>query len=227
MRHDLRMEAYGRGRGADPDAALLDGLRAGDEVSFVTLIERYHLPLLRLTRLRVGNDAAAEDVVQETWLAVLAGIGRFEGRASFRTWLFRIADNRAITRGRQDSRIVPLGQLLSDAADDEGRGWTVDPGRFLADGQPWAGHWAVAPASWAPDAEERLLAAETMAAITGAISELPPAQQVVVTLRDVEGWSSEDVCAALEISAGNQRVLLHRARAQLRAALDGHLQPPA
>ena len=227
MRHDPRMEANGAGRGADPDAALLDGLRAGDEAAFVTLVERYHRPLLRLTRLRVGNDAAAEDVVQETWLAVLAGLGRFEGRASFRTWLFRIADNRAITRGLQDSRTVPLRQVFSDAADNEGRGWTVDPDRFLAEGQPWAGHWAVAPASWAPDAEERLLAAETMAAITGAISELPPAQQVVVTLRDVEGWSSEDVCAALEISPGNQRVLLHRARARLRAALDGHLQPPA
>jgi RNA polymerase sigma-70 factor (ECF subfamily) len=227
MRHDPRMKATPPGPGTDPDAALLDGLRAGDEAAFVTLVERYHRPLLRLTRLRVGNDAAAEDVVQETWIAVLAGLGRFEGRASFRTWLFRIADNRAITRGLQDSRTVPLGQLLSDAADDDGRAWTVDPDRFLADGERWAGHWAAAPASWAPDAEERLLAAETMAAITGAISELPPAQQLVVTLRDVEGWSSEDVCVALEISPGNQRVLLHRARARLRAVLDGHLQPPA
>jgi len=221
------MEAGTPGRGADPDAALLVGLRAGDEAAFVTLVERYHRPLLRLTRLRVGNDAAAEDVVQETWLAVLAGIARFEGRATFRTWLFRIAENRAITRGRRDSRTVPLGQIFSDAADDEGRGWTVDPDRFLAEGRPWAGHWAVPPASWAPDAEERLLAAETLAAITDAIAELSPAQQVVVTLRDVEGWSSEDVCAALEISPGNQRVLLHRARARLRAALDGQLRSPA
>jgi RNA polymerase sigma-70 factor (ECF subfamily) len=227
MRHHPRMEATGPGGGADPDAALLVGLRTGDEAAFVTLVERYHRPLLRLTRLRVGNDAAAEDVVQETWLAVLAGLARFEGRSSFRTWLFRIAENRAITRGRRDSRTVPLGQLLSDAADDDGGGPTVDPDRFLADGRPWAGHWAVSPASWAPDAEERLLAAETLAAITGAISELPPSQQVVVTLRDVEGWSSEDVCAALEISPGNQRVLLHRARARLRAALDVQLRPPA
>jgi len=227
MRHHPRMEARGPGRGADPDAALLTGLHTGDDAAFVTLVERYQRPLLRLARLRVGNDAAAEDVVQETWLAVLAGLARFEGRSSFRTWLFRIADNRAITRGRRDARIVPLGELLSDVADDDRRGWTVDPDRFLAHGRPWAGHWAAPPASWAPDAEKLLLAAETLAAISSAISELPPAQQVVVTLRDVEGWPSEDVCAALEISPGNQRVLLHRARARLRAALDDHLRPPA
>ena len=227
MGHDPRMGGTGPGPGEDRDAELLVGLRAGDEAAFVTLVERYHRPLLRLARLRVGNDAAAEDIVQETWLAVLAGIARFEGRASFRTWLFRIADNRAITRGRQDSRTVPLGRLFSDAADDESGRRTVDPDRFLPAGQPWAGHWAIAPASWAPDAEERLVAAETLAVIRSAISALSPAQQVVVTLRDVEGWSSEEVCAALEISAGNQRVLLHRARARLRATLDGRLRPVA
>jgi RNA polymerase sigma-70 factor (ECF subfamily) len=226
MRHDLRVNDRDHGSGADPDAALLVGLRAGDEAAFVTLVERYQRPLARLARLRVANDAAAEDVVQETWLAVLGGLARFEGRSSFRTWLFRIAENRAITRGRGDARLLPLGELLSDAAGEAGRGPTVAQDRFLAGGR-WDGHWAIAPESWAPDAEQHLLAGEARAVLAAAIAELPPAQQIVLTLRDVEGWPSEDVCTALEISPGNQRVLLHRARARLRVALDGLLRSPA
>jgi RNA polymerase sigma-70 factor (ECF subfamily) len=213
-------EAGGR-PAADPDASLLAGLRAGDEGAFVALVERYHRPLLGLARRRVGDDSAAEDIVQETWLAVLEGLARFEERSSFRTWLFRIADNRAISRGRRDARTVPLGDGAGD--DDEEAGPTVDADRFIAAGRPWAGHWAVPPDRWAPAAEERLLAGELRATVAAAIAELPPAQQIVVTLRDVEGWPSEDVCAALEISPGNQRVLLHRARAYLRAALDREL----
>jgi len=192
----------------------------------VALVERYQRPLTRLARLRVANDAAAEDVVQETWLAVLGGLARFEGRSSFRTWLFRIAENRAITRAKGDARLLPLGKLLSDAAEDDGPGPTVDQDRFLAEGR-WMGHWAIAPESWAPDAEQHLLDGEARTVLAAAIAELPPAQQVVVTLRDVEGWPSEDVCAALQISPGNQRVLLHRARARLRVALAGHLRSPA
>lgn len=226
MRHDRRVDDRDHESGADPDAALLAGLRAGDEAAFVALVERYQRPLARLARLRVANDEAAEDVVQETWVAVLRGLARFEGRSSFRTWLFRITTNRAITRGKGDARLLPLGELLSDAADETGRGPTEPSDRFLAGGR-WNGHWAVAPESWAPDAEEHLLASETRAVLAEAIAELPPAQQVVVTLRDVEGWPSEEVCAALEISPGYQRVLLHRARARLRVALDGHLRSPA
>jgi RNA polymerase sigma-70 factor (ECF subfamily) len=226
MGHHPRMGVQGSVSGTDPDGALLAGLRAGDEGAVVALVERYQRPLQRFARLRVADDAAAEDVVQETWLAVLAGLDRFEGRSAFRTWLFRIAENRAITRGRRDSRTVPLGRLMSDAADDEGHAPTVDPERFLAEGR-WAGHWSAPPAAWAPDAAERLLAAETRTVVAAAIAELPPAQQVVVTLRDVEGWSSDEVCAALEISPGNQRVLLHRARARLRVVLDRRLAAPA
>jgi RNA polymerase sigma-70 factor (ECF subfamily) len=207
---------------ADPDAALVDALRAGDEAAFVALVERYHRPLMRLARLRVGDDDTAEDVVQETWLAVLGALSSFEGRSSFRTWLSRIAENRAISRGRRDQRTVPLGGL---ADDDEADLATVPLDRFIADGRAWAGHWAIAPESWAPGAEQRLEARETMEVLAAAIADLPLSQQVVVTLRDVEGWSSEDVCAALEISSGNQRVLLHRARAKLRTALDAHLRP--
>jgi len=204
------------------DVALVASLRNGDERAFSGIVEQLNGPLLRLARLYVATGATAEEVVQETWLGVLRGLDRFEGRASFRTWVFRIATNRAMTRGRRERRDIPLSALL-DPADDPG-GPAVEPERFLPPGAQWAGHWAVPPERWAPDVEAHLLTKETRALIEASIEELAPAQRIVMTLRDVEGWDADEVCAALEITPGNQRVLLHRARSRVRAALERHFR---
>jgi RNA polymerase sigma-70 factor (ECF subfamily) len=203
------------------DVALVAALRSGDERAFAAIVEQLNGPLLRLARLYVDTVSAAEEVVQETWLGVLRGLERFEARASFRTWVFRIATNRAKTHGGRERRNISLSALL-DPADDPG-GPSVNPERFLPPGAQWAGHWAVPPERWAPDVEAHLLAKETRELIEASIEELAPAQRIVMTLRDVEGWDAEEVCAALEITPGNQRVLLHRARSRVRAVLERHL----
>jgi len=205
------------------DVALVAALRGGDERAFARIVDELNGPLHRVARFYVQSSAAAEEVVQETWLGVLRGLDRFEARASFRTWVFRIATNRAMTHGRRERRDIPLSALL-DPADDPG-GPAVDPERFLAPGEEWAGGWAVPPGRWAPDAEAHLLAKETRALIQASLEDLAPAQRIVMTLRDVDGWSTEEVCAALEITPGNQRVLLHRARSHVRAMLERHLAP--
>jgi RNA polymerase sigma-70 factor (ECF subfamily) len=197
---------------------LVDGLRAGSEAAFRELMRMYGASMLRVAQLYVRSRAVAEEVVQETWLGVLKGIGRFEGRSSLKTWLFRILTNTAKTRGEREGRSVPFSAL--DGADDDG-GATVDPDRFLGPEERFPGHWSSPPSSWEP--EERLLAAETLDVVQAAIDALPPAQAIVITMRDVEGFSSEEVRNALDISETNQRVLLHRARAKVRRALEDHL----
>jgi RNA polymerase sigma-70 factor, ECF subfamily len=190
----------------DPDARLLAGLRAGDEAAFVELVRRYSPALLRLAQAYVPSRAIAEEVVQETWLGVLRGIDRFEGRSTVKTWLFRIAANRARTRGAREPRTLPL-------VPDDG-GPSVDPDRFLpADHPKWPRHWAVEPS-------EIVETAETVAHVRDAIERLPAMQRAVITLRDVHGWDGAEVCEALELSEGNQRVLLHRARSRVRAQLE-------
>jgi RNA polymerase sigma-70 factor, ECF subfamily len=190
----------------DPDARLLAGLRAGDEAAFVELVRRYSPALLRLAQVYVPSRAVAEEVVQETWLGVVRGIDRFEGRSTVKTWLFRIAANRARTRGAREPRTLPLGDW------DEGP--SVDPDRFLpADHPKWPRHWAIEPA-------QIVETAETIAHVRDAIDRLPPMQRAVITLRDVQGWDGAEVCDALELSEGNQRVLLHRARSSVRAQLE-------
>jgi RNA polymerase sigma-70 factor (ECF subfamily) len=202
------------------DDADIAGLRAGDEAAFVELVRRYQRPLERLARLYVASDAVAEELVQETWIAVIQGIDRFEGRSSLRTWIFRILANQAKTRGVRERRTVSLSALL-EAGDDEP---AVDPARFVPTGDPRSpGHWRHPPAGWGSGAEERLLARETQGVIGAALDGLPAAQRLVMTLRDVEGWPSAEVAAALGISGGNQRVLLHRARAKVRAALERYI----
>jgi RNA polymerase sigma-70 factor (ECF subfamily) len=209
----------GAGTGdAGDDAALLHRLREGDERAYLELVERYHAPLVRVAALHVPDRETAEEVVQEAWIGVIRGIHRFEGRSSLRTWLFRIVTYQATSRGRCERRHVPLSALLDDAD----KGPTVDPSRFLDAGR-WAGHWAEPPADWGADGEARAIAAETRAAVARAIEMLPPAQRLVITLRDVRDWTSDEVCEALDITPGNQRVLLHRARARVRAALEPHL----
>jgi RNA polymerase sigma-70 factor (ECF subfamily) len=199
------------------DVRLVDGLRAGDEAAFVELVRRYGPSMLRVAQLYVRSRAVAEEVVQEAWVGVLNGISRFEGRSSLRTWIFRILTNTAKTRAVREGRSVPFSALTPE---DEGP--SVDPDRFLGPGERYAGHWASPPASWGPD--DRLVAAETLAVIEAEIEALPPAQSLVITMRDVEGWSAEEVCNTLDLSETNQRVLLHRARTKVRRALEEYLR---
>jgi RNA polymerase sigma-70 factor (ECF subfamily) len=207
------------------EARLLARLRDGDEAAFASLVDRYHASLLRLASSLVGTREAAEDVVQETWLGVLSGIGRFEARSSLRTWIFRILTNRARTRRQRDARTLPFSAAF-DAAGQAG-GPSVDPERFLGPEHRWAGRWSVPPQRWAGRPEDRLLARETMGVVRAAIEALPPSQRAVIVLHDVEGLPAEEVCELLEVSPGNQRVLLHRARTRVREALDGDLGAPA
>jgi RNA polymerase sigma-70 factor, ECF subfamily len=203
------------------DARIVAALRRGDERAFALLVDRYHASLVRLALGFVRDRAVAEEVAQETWLAVVKGIGRFEGRSSLKTWIFRILTNTAKTRGGREARTVPFSALAGTDEDGEP---SVDPERFLEASHPqWPGHWASPPASWRELPEERLGARETLACARDAIAMLPEAQARVISLRDVEGWSAEEVCEVLGISEVNQRVLLHRARSKVRAALEVHL----
>lgn len=176
-------------------------MRGGDESAFSELVERYHPRLLRWAGTFVGSRDLAEDIAQETWLAVLRGVHRFEGRSAFRTWLFQICANRARSIAVSEHRIVPVDDVTRVA----------DQPVFAADGS-----WETPPDEWATEAEDR---AELIAAVRTAIIALPPAQRQVMTLRDVEGMSAEEVCEVLMLTDGNQRVLLHRARLHVRAAL--------
>jgi RNA polymerase sigma-70 factor (ECF subfamily) len=200
------------------DEQLLDALRNGDERAYIALVRRYGGLMQRVALGYVRTTAVAEEVVQETWCAVLTGLERFEGRASLKTWLFRILTNRAKTRGQREARTVPFSSL---AGDDDDAGPAVDPDRFLpADHLRWPGHWAAGPAPWSALPHDRLLAREVRAEIRAAIDTLPERQQAVIVLRDVEGWPPEEVCEVLDLSEGNQRVLLHRARSKVRAELE-------
>jgi RNA polymerase sigma-70 factor (ECF subfamily) len=199
------------------DLVLVERLRAGDEAAFMQLVDELAAQMLRVARLYVPTAAIAEEVVQETWLAVLSGLDRFEARSSLKTWIFRILTNRAKTRGLRERRTVPFSSLGADADAD---GPTVDPQRFEPASSRWAGHWSTFPQRFGELPEERLLARETAEAARAAIDALPPNQREVITLRDVQGWDAAEVCDLLEISEGNQRVLLHRARAKVRQALE-------
>ena len=212
-------------RGAEVYASeiqLVEALRRGDEAAFEALIEQYHTSLVNLAMLYVPNRSVAEEVAQETWLGVLQGINRFEARSSLKTWIFRILTNSAKTRGQRESRSVPFSSLVD--AETESFEPAVDPARFLpADHPDWPHHWATAPRSWSETPEERLLSGETRRCIREAIAALPPHQREIITLRDVDGWSSEEVCNVLGITETNQRVLLHRARSKVRRALAEYL----
>lgn len=199
------------------EARLVDGLRQGDEWAFAELMRMYGAAMLRVAQMYVSSRAVAEEVVQEAWLAVLNGIGRFEGRSSLKTWLFRILSNTAKTRGLRESRSVPFSAL---AGDDEP---SVDPDRFMSPDERFAGHWSAPPSSWGSP-EASLLGGEALEVIRREIEKLPPAQATVITMRDIDGFSPEEVCNALEISETNQRVLLHRARSKVRQALEEYMQ---
>jgi RNA polymerase sigma-70 factor (ECF subfamily) len=197
------------------EAELLERLRARDERAFAELVREWSPSMLRLARMYTPSRAVAEEVVQEAWLGVLQGIDRFEGRSSLKTWVFRILVNRAMTRGAREARSVPFAALAaSEVARDEP---AVEPDRFARDGM-----WASPPRRWQDSPELALRSAETLGVVRSAIAELPPMQRLVVTMRDLEGFGSEETCNALEISETNQRVLLHRGRAKVRAALERH-----
>jgi RNA polymerase sigma-70 factor (ECF subfamily) len=193
------------------DAQLVARLQAGDEAAFEALVRRYHPSLLRLAETMVPSRAVAEEVVQETWLGVVRGVARFEGRSSLRTWLFHILVNRARSTGAREAR-----RALSQARAE----WVpaVDPARFGPDGA-----WVDPPTPWPDDIDDRLSAAALADRVRTHLSELPEQQQQVVTLRDIEGLDAAEVCQLLEISEGNQRVLLHRGRSRIRRMLDEEL----
>ena len=206
------------------DEEILAALRRGDEQVFVELVQQHQALMLRVASRYVRSRTVAEEVVQESWLGVLNGLERFEGRASVKTWIFRILTNRAISRAQREGRTVPFSSLGGDGDGDGDGEPAVDPDRFRPDSDRYAGGWKRFPD---PLPEQRLLERETLAMIDAAIGELPDRQQLVIVLRDIEGWSSDEVCESLAISEGNQRVLLHRARSKVRSCLESYLNPAA
>ena len=206
------------------EAELIDRLQSGDEAAFTWLVDTYSLSLKRLALVFVSVEAVAEEVVQETWLAVLTGLGRFEGRSSLKTWLFKILTNRAKTRAAREKRTV----LFSELRSEEGDGPVVSPERFLPPDHPsFPGHWSSPPHPWAIATEEAVLRRETMEVLRRGLENLPRSQRTVVMLRDVEGWPADEVCSALELSEANQRVLLHRGRSRLRSILERYFAEDA
>jgi RNA polymerase sigma-70 factor (ECF subfamily) len=209
------------GRASQEDLRLVARLRAGDPDAFMLLVERHQPAMLRIARMYVSSRAIAEEVVQDAWLGVLRGLGGFQGRSSLRTWIFRILVNTAKTRGLRESRSVPFSSVWSPDADAES---TVPLDRFLADDHDrLSRHWASEPASWESVPEDRLLSKEALATVAAVIDTLPPNQREVIRLRDVLGWTSEEVRNALDLTETNQRVLLHRARAKVRRELERYL----
>jgi RNA polymerase sigma-70 factor (ECF subfamily) len=203
----------------EEELRLLARLRAGDERAFAELVDRCHPTMLAVAQAHVRTRASAEEVVQEAWLGVIRGLDGFEGRSSLKTWILRIVVNTAKTRGVREARSVPFASLP-----DEGEGEpAVDPRRFRGPDDPYTGGWKVFPANWDRLPDETLHQRETLDVIVATIAGLPPAQRAVIRMRDVEGCSADEVCEALDVSEGNQRVLLHRARSQVRAAVERHL----
>jgi RNA polymerase sigma-70 factor (ECF subfamily) len=202
--------------GVESDVALLERLRAGDEQAFASLVDACHATMLAVAQAHVRSRAIAEEVVQEAWLGVIRGLDGFEGRSSLKTWIMRIVVNTAKTRGVREARSVPFASLgPADPA--------VSPDRFRGPEDPYTGGWKVFPADWRLLPDEMLHQHQALGVIVSVISALPPAQRAVIRMRDVEGCSSEEVCDALGVSEGNQRVLLHRARSRVRSALEEYL----
>jgi RNA polymerase sigma-70 factor (ECF subfamily) len=195
--------------GAD-EWRLVERLRAGDQEAFSELVERFHPAMVRLAMTRVRSRAVAEEVAQDAWLGLLRGIDKFEGRSSLRSWLFRIVINRAISSGVRERTQLPVHEAELEHRD----------GRFSQDG--W---WVTPPTHWADEVLDRIVAPALVERVHAVIAELPEGQRQVVTLRDVEGLSGAEVCAILDITEGNQRVLLHRARTRIRAALEQEVMP--
>jgi RNA polymerase sigma-70 factor (ECF subfamily) len=193
----------------------IERILEGDEQAFADLVEAHYSALIRLAMSFVRSRNVAEEVVQETWMAALAGLPRFEGRSSLKTWIFRILINRAKTRGVKEARSVPFSSMSEEDSEP-----AVEPQRFQSDG-----HWTAPVEDWGDlDPGQLLLQKELRERMEDAIGALPANQRAVVSLRDLEGWSSEEVCNVLEISETNQRVLLHRGRSKVRKTLERYLK---
>jgi RNA polymerase sigma-70 factor (ECF subfamily) len=211
-------EAGLQDRAATEEAELLARLRAGDERAFETLVARHYPTMLSVARHYVKSRAVAEEVVQEAWLGVLNGLDRFEARSSLRTWILRILVNKAKTRGAREARSVPFASLAP-----RGEEPAVEPERFRGPDDPFPGHWRAYPGNWQRLPDEALTERETLAVVIATIEQLPVPQRLVITMRDIQGCGPEEVCEVLDVSEGNQRVLLHRARSKVRRALERHL----
>ena len=201
----------------EDERELVGRLRSGDEMAFRGLVERYHRPLVRLALTYVSRPDVAEEVVQDTWIGVIHGMATFEARSSLKTWIFRILTYQAMSRGKRERRTFPFSVLA--ARETEGDEPAVDPSHFRGPEDRYPGGWIEHPDPWG-DGESIMLSLEMQSVVAAALETLPPAQRLVMTLRDVQGWTAEEVCEALEVSQGNQRVLLHRARIRVRAALE-------
>lgn len=198
---------------------LLERLRAGDESAFANIVDAWSPVMLHMARRHVGDQAAAEDVVQDTWVGVINGLDRFEGRSTLRSWTFSILLNQARTRGFRDRRVIASAVLTGDETDEP----TVDCARFQGSDGRYPGHWTSTgvPRRW-EEPESRAVGQEVIEVLLVGLEQLPERQRLVVEMRDVLGMSSEEVCTALGVSPENQRVLLHRARASLRSTLEDY-----
>jgi RNA polymerase sigma-70 factor (ECF subfamily) len=200
------------------ESELVARVRDGDERAFEQLVESLYPSMVAMARVYVRSAAAVDDVVQEAWLGVLKGIDRFEGRSTLRTWVLQIVANIARTRAVRDSRSVPFSSLS-----DEDAGPTVEPERFRGPDDAYPGHWWSYPTDWRSVPEQKLLSDEALQVVKDAIEQLPERARLVITLRDIAGRSSAEVCETLGLTAANERVLLHRARAAVRAKLEGYV----
>jgi RNA polymerase sigma-70 factor (ECF subfamily) len=201
------------------EANLVTRLRNGDEVAFESIVSRYHQTMIAVARSYVKSNDVAEEVVQEAWLGVLNGLDRFEGRSSLKTWVLQILVNTALTRGGREARSVPFSSLIPAEEEEP----LVEPERFRPPGAAFAGHWARYPHDWRTLPIDALLGRETLDVVKRAIEKLPDAQRTVIAMRDIAGFTAEEVRKVLEVSESNQRVLLHRARSRVRAAIERHL----
>ena len=216
-------QAHPMGQSGQSDAELAARLQDRHEATFTAVVASWSPGMLRLARSFVSTDESAREVVQDAWLAVVANIGSFQGRSALKTWVYRILVNTAKRRGERESHVVPWSSWAIDQ--DESNPPTVDPARFRSPGEAYAGHWQAFPAPW-PSLEDQVLAGEVRRTVGAAVAELPTRQRIVITLRDVEGYTAEEVCEILEITPANQRVLLHRARAAVRGTLEVYFAGP-